>query len=132
MRLAAAIEWENFFAYNLSIIAKNFMGQYASRLQCLVCNRTSTTYQTFSLLSLPIPTLNKGNKDNVSIYDCLLNFLKLENLKPSDYWKCSHCKKHQPSTKKIIITRFPRNLIIHFKRFDNNLRKTNVLDHIPK
>ena len=131
MRLAAAIEWENFFAYNLSIIAKNFMGQYASRLQCLVCNRTSTTYQTFSLLSLPIPALNKGSKDNVSIYDCLLNFLKLENLKPSDYWKCSHCKKHQPSTKKIIITRFPRNLIIHFKRFDNNLRKTNVLVTYP-
>lgn len=131
MRLAAAIEWENFFAYNLSIIAKNFMGQYASRLQCLVCNRTSTTYQTFSLLSLPIPVLNKASKDNVSIYDCLLNFLKLEKLKPSDYWKCSHCKKHQPSTKKIIITRFPRNLIIHFKRFDNNLRKTNVLVTYP-
>jgi len=131
MRLAAAIEWENFFTYNMSIIAKNFMGQYASRLQCLVCKKTSTTYQTFSVLSLPIPVLNKAKADNISIYDCFLNFLKLETLTPSDFWKCSHCKKKQPSTKKIIITRFPRNLIIHFKRFDNNLRKSNVLITYP-
>ncbi|KAF0276106.1 hypothetical protein FOG50_03027 [Hanseniaspora uvarum] len=131
MRLAAAIEWENFFTYNMSIIAKNFMGQYASRLQCLVCKKTSTTYQTFSVLSLPIPVLNKAKADNISIYDCFLNFLKLETLTPSDFWKCSHCKKKQPSTKKIIITRFPRNLIIHFKRFDNTLRKSNVLITYP-
>lgn len=130
MRLASAIEWEKFYNFNYSIISKNFMGQYASRLSCLVCGRVSTTYQSFSILSLPIPP-NENRHAQLSIYDCLSAFLKLEQLSKSEYWNCPHCKKPQPSTKKIIMTKFPRNLIIHFKRFDNYLNKNNVLITYP-
>ncbi|XBW36158.1 hypothetical protein QEN19_001738 [Hanseniaspora menglaensis] len=130
MRLAAAIEWEKFYNFNYSVIAKNFMGQYASKLSCLLCGKTSTTFQTFSILSLPIPAaINKH--EHLSIYNCLSSFLRLESLSSADYWNCPQCKKRQPSTKKIIITKFPKNLIIHFKRFDNYLNKNNTLITYP-
>lgn len=130
MRLAAAIEWEKFYNFNYSVIAKDFMGQYASRLSCLVCGRTSTTFQTFSVLSLPIPAMSNKHSQP-SIYDCLTSFLRLEELNKSEYWNCPTCKQPQCSTKKIIITKFPKNLIIHFKRFDNNLNKNNTLITYP-
>lgn len=41
-----------------------------------------------------------------------------------------HVKK-QPSTKQLTITRLPRNLIIHLKRFDNRMNKNTKLIDYP-
>lgn len=55
LRIASSIEWERFLTTDFSVIVDLFQGQYASRLKCKVCSHTSTTYQPFTVLSIPIP-----------------------------------------------------------------------------
>ncbi|CCD22525.1 ubiquitin-specific protease DOA4 NDAI_0A03680 [Naumovozyma dairenensis CBS 421] len=126
LRIASSIEWERYLTTDFSVIVDLFQGQYASRLQCKTCIHTSTTYQPFSVLSVPIP-----KKKNLNLLDCFKDFTKIENLEVDEQWFCPNCKSKQPSTKKLTITRLPRNLIIHLKRFDNNLNKNNNLIDYP-
>nr|AAA35105.1 putative [Saccharomyces cerevisiae]prf//2001427A deubiquitinating enzyme [Saccharomyces cerevisiae] len=123
LRIASSIEWERFLTTDFSVIVDLFQGQYASRLKCKVCSHTSTTYQPFTVLSIPIP--KKNSRNNITIEDCFREFTKCENLEVDEQWLCPHCEKRQPSTKQLTITRLPRNLIVHLKRFDNLLNKNN-------
>ncbi|KAI5957039.1 DOA4 [Candida margitis] len=119
VRLASTIEWERYLKLNFSIIVDNFQGQYLSQLRCLECGSTSTTYNAFSILTLPIPEkLNQTQK--VTLQDCIEEFTTTELLDDGNKWHCSHCKKFTRSTKKIAITRLPQVLILNFKRFKVN------------
>ena len=129
LRIASSIEWERFLTTDFSVIVDLFQGQYASRLKCKVCSHTSTTYQPFTVLSIPIPKKNSQNK--ITIEDCFKEFTKCENLEVDEQWLCPHCKKRQPSTKQLTVTRLPRNLIVHLKRFDNLLNKNNDFVRYP-
>ncbi|SCU83647.1 LAME_0C05974g1_1 [Lachancea meyersii CBS 8951] len=126
LRIASSIEWERYLTTDFSVIVDLFQGQYASQLKCKVCGRTSTTYQPFSVLSVPVP---RGSR--CDIIDCFKEFTKIETLEKDEQWFCPQCKIKQPSTKKITITRLPRNLIIHLKRFDNLLHKNNIFISYP-
>lgn len=126
LRIASSIEWERFLTTNFSVIVDLFQGQYASRLKCEVCRTTSTTYQPFSVLSIPVP-----RSGVVSLLDCFNEFTKCEILETDEQWNCSSCKKKTPSTKQLTITRLPRNLILHLKRFDNKMNKNNIFVKYP-
>lgn len=114
IRLASTIEWERYLKLNFSVIVDYFQGQYASHLKCLECGLSSTTYNAFSILSLPIP--NKSSSQ-VLLEDCLKEFTTTELLDKDNKWHCPNCKKFTNLTKKISITRLPQILIINFKRF---------------
>lgn len=116
VRLASTIEWERYLKLNFSVIVDYFQGQYLSQLRCLECGTTSTTYNAFLILSLPIPEKLGGNKQ-LSVEDCLQEFVQVELLDDENKWHCSNCKRFTRLTKKITITRLPQILIIHFKRF---------------
>ncbi len=49
--------------------------------------------------------------------DCFNLYTKTEELSEQDYWYCSECKTHQPSTKKFDLWSLPPVLVIHLKRF---------------
>lgn len=116
VRLASSIEWERYLKLNFSVIVDYFQGQYLSQLKCLECGMSSTTYNAFSILSLPIP--ERLNKDKVvTLSQCLDLFTDTELLDDDNKWHCPMCKKFTKLTKKISITRLPRVLIINFKRF---------------
>ncbi|KAI5962298.1 DOA4 [Candida pseudojiufengensis] len=112
IRQASTIEWERYLKLNFSIVVDQFQGQYSSQLKCLTCQFTSTSYNAFSILSVPVP-----NKEKVTLQDCINEFLTTELLDDNDKWFCPNCKTHRKSTKKIAITRLPQVLIINFKRF---------------
>lgn len=116
VRLASTIEWERYLKLNFSIVVDFFQGQYLLHLRCLECNFTSTTYNAFSILSLPIP--QKLGKTQVSLDDCLEEFTTTELLDDNNKWHCPQCRRFTRLTKKIQITRLPEVLIIHFKRFE--------------
>lgn len=116
VRLASTIEWERYLKLNFSVIVDYFQGQYLSQLKCLECGMTSTTYNAFSILSLPIP--ERLNRDKVvTLAQCLDLFTDTELLDDDNKWHCPRCKRFTKLTKKISITRLPRVLIINFKRF---------------
>lgn len=119
VRLASTIEWERYLKLNFSIIVDFFQGQYLSQLKCLECGLTSTTYNAFLILSLPIPE-KLGSLKDVLLHDCLEGFVTTELLDDDNKWHCPSCKRFTKLTKKITITRLPQVLIIHFKRFKIN------------
>ncbi|KAI9011013.1 hypothetical protein CLU79DRAFT_709908 [Phycomyces nitens] len=113
---ASGIAWEKYLARNASLIVTLFQGQYRSRLRCLSCNTTSTTYNTFMSLSLPIPAKRSG-PSSVSLFQCLDYFVKEEVLEKDNSWNCPTCKKHRRATKSLTLSRLPDVLLIHLKRF---------------
>lgn len=63
-------------------------------------------------LSLPIP-----DRDEVSLMDCVNEYLKEETLDGENQWFCEKCKVKVDAIKKIDLWKLPTILIIHLKRF---------------
>ncbi|GAN06886.1 cysteine proteinase [Mucor ambiguus] len=124
---ASALSWDRCVATNSSIIVSLFQGQYRSRLICHTCKHTSTTYNTFMSLSLPIPS-KKLRLSSVTLYQCLDYFVKEETLDKEDAWRCPKCEKKRKATKQLTLTRLPDVLLIHLKRFSMDGHFRNKLD----
>ncbi|KAK9455241.1 hypothetical protein V1511DRAFT_459397 [Dipodascopsis uninucleata] len=123
VRYASFLEWERYLRSDNSAIVSIFQGQYQSRLTCTTCGFTSTTYNPFSCLSLP---LAPGSR--VSLKDCFDLFVAEEILDKEDAWNCTDCKQQRKAMKALKISRLPLILIIHLKRFKVNGRWSNKLD----
>lgn len=123
VRYASFLEWERYRKSDNSAIVSIFQGQYQSRLTCMTCKFTSTTYNPFSVLSLP---LAPGR--HVSLEQCFDMFVMEEVLDNDDAWYCPQCKTQRKATKALRISRLPMILIVHLKRFKTNGRWSNKLD----
>ncbi|KAG9284877.1 hypothetical protein G9A89_003800 [Geosiphon pyriformis] len=110
------IEWENYTLRNWSIVVSLFQGQFRNRLECMTCGKTSTTYNTFMYLSLPIPTKNR-NYNPIGLHDCLNEFVREEILDGEDAWQCPRCQTRRRTVKRLTLSRLPDILLIHLKRF---------------
>jgi len=75
-------------------------------------NEQSKTYINERILSLPI---RKG--DNITLTDCLNDFLKIEKLDGDSKWFSEKNNKNVVAYKRLILKRLPKYLIIHLKRF---------------
>lgn len=135
VRLASTIEWERYLKLNFSVIVDYFQGQYLSQLKCLDCGMTSTTYNAFSILSLPIRESVSSSLENLTIMKCLEAFTETELLDDENKWHCPRCQKFTRLTKKLTITRFPQVLVIHLKRFklgpNGFFKKLDTTVHYP-
>lgn len=125
MQVASQVEWQRYTHQNYSITVNWLQGQLSSRLTCLTCRVTSTTYSPFMYLSLPILVDQRGT---FTLHDCLREFTKDEILSGDDAWHCPNCKTRRKATKKLTIMRLPHILIIHLKRFTNQGRWRDKLN----
>ena len=119
--LVAKTEWSRYIHRDLSFLTNLLVGQSASRLVCLTCNFTSTTWEYFNSLSVEIP-LDKRDWSNgrgPTIDDCIRSYCREETLTRDERWKCPHCNKERDAKKQLTITRAPQHLIIHLKRHAN-------------
>jgi ubiquitin carboxyl-terminal hydrolase 8 len=103
-QIASEQEWRLWKTRNDSVIVDFFQGQFRNRLQCLtcqtvsrscfrsalrlgsdamVCVKTSTTYNVFSILQLPIPP---GRSSKVPLQNCMDAFFNTEILDKDDAW----------------------------------------------
>ncbi len=123
---ASTYEWSRFQHRDFSYISSLFAGQHASRLRCTTCHNTSTTYEAFYSISVEIPKSGQGN-----LADCLRSYCQEERLSGDEVWKCPHCKCEREATKQIILTRLPRFLVIHFKRFSASKTESARKIHTP-
>lgn len=108
----AARAWYNYLKRNSSVVVDLFQGQLKSSIRCDACQFTSTTFDTFMYLSVPLPKADKP----LTLVDCLLEFTKDEMLDPGQ-WKCPKCNSDAKAFKKLDIWKVPPILIIHLKRF---------------
>jgi len=124
-QIASEREWRAWKARNDSLIVDYFQGQFRNRLECLICHQTSTTYNVFSALQLPIP---HGRNGRVPIERCLDAFFNEEILEKDDAWDCPKCKTKRRASKRLSLARLPPVLIIHLKRFEANGRFSDKID----
>ena len=88
--MASEKAWLRYLNRNDSIIVSLFQGQLKSQLQCSVCRKTSTTYNPFMYLSVPIPRTGGGYGGGVRLADCLNEFVREERLDEGDSWYAFH------------------------------------------
>ncbi|KAH9479240.1 Ubiquitin carboxyl-terminal hydrolase 4 [Psilocybe cubensis] len=124
-QIASDREWRAWRSRNDSLIVDFFQGQFRNRLECLTCHTTSTTYNVFSILQLPIPHARSGK---VPIEKCLDAFFNEEVLEKDDAWDCPKCKTKRRASKKLSLARLPPILMIHLKRFEANGRFSDKVD----
>ncbi|KAK4580044.1 ubiquitin-specific protease doa4 [Recurvomyces mirabilis] len=117
--IVAKTEWGRLTHREISFIYGLFAGQYASKLTCLTCGFTSTTYEIFTSLSVEIPSDPRdwANGRTCTIDDCLRAFCSEEKLTGDEKWKCPHCRTVREAKKRITLSRAPQFLMVHFKRF---------------
>ncbi|KAH7922616.1 cysteine proteinase [Leucogyrophana mollusca] len=114
-QIASEQEWSLYRMRNDSLVVDFFQGQFRNRMECMTCHKTSTTYNSFMYLSLPIPPAKGSSK--VSLQACLDAFVKEEVLEKSEAWHCPNCKALRKATKRLSLSRLPPILLIHLKRF---------------
>lgn len=114
-QIASDQEWEQYRTRNDSLIVDFFQGQFRNRLECLTCHKTSTTYNAFMYLSLPIPSFARASK--IPLQACLNALVNQEVMEKSDAWNCPNCKGLRKATKQLSLSRLPPILLINLKRF---------------
>ncbi|GAA5843592.1 hypothetical protein JCM11251_007125 [Rhodosporidiobolus azoricus] len=114
-QLMSEREWQIYKMRNDSFIVQCFQGQFRNQLRCLTCQKTSTTYNTFMPLSVPVPGGRGVSK--VTLMACLEQFVRDEVLDGDDAWFCPRCKKNRQAIKKLSLSKLPPILVIHLKRF---------------
>ena len=103
--------WKSHRMKNNSIISQIFEGLLLSTLECTVCGKKSDSFETFTCLSLPIPS---GNR--VTISDCFKLFSEYERMSGEAAWDCPTCKCKRDAVKRIQVCRLPKVMVIHLKR----------------
>ncbi|WVQ85882.1 hypothetical protein IAT38_008050 [Cryptococcus sp. DSM 104549] len=111
--VASESEWQIYKQRNDSLIVDLFQGQYRNRLECLTCHKTSTTYDAFMYMSLPVP----AGKTKVVVQQLIDEFVKSEVMEKEDAWNCPRCKVPRRASKTLTIARLPPVLLIQLKRF---------------
>ncbi|KAL5633376.1 hypothetical protein ACGC1H_003762 [Rhizoctonia solani] len=114
-QLAGAHEWARYKRRNDSIVVDYFQGQFCNQMQCLTCGQTSTTYNAFLNLSVPIPAAKGVTK--LSLDECIKALVGREVMDNEDAWHCPRCKTARRAAKQLTFSRMPPVLVIHLKRF---------------
>ncbi|KFV58313.1 Putative ubiquitin carboxyl-terminal hydrolase 50, partial [Gavia stellata] len=96
-----------------SIITQLFEGQLSYGITCLECKTTTNRPESFTVLSLPIPS-----KSVCSLEDCLKCFFQQDTLSLNNQIHCSSCGTKQDAAVKGTITKAPQVIIFHLKRFE--------------
>ena len=104
---------------NPNIIDEIFAGQMSSKVICKNCENISETFDPFLDLSLSISLENHSN-----LFDCMNSFFSNEEL--SDNYFCEKCKCKSQAIKLFKITKLPKILVIHLKRFKSFPKKRKI------
>ena len=81
------------------------------------CLRTSITNEMYYCLSVPI------KPHCTTLTDCYHEFKIHEKLEDDEMYFCENCNGKRVASRKIVVSRWPKHLIIHLKRFVNTQRK---------
>ena len=95
-----------------------FSGSLHSSLTCPGCRRTSGSVARFDTLSLPLPPVPPGARDQRPTIASLLElFTAPETLGVGNLYRCSHCTRLVAATKRLLIEVPQQLMAIHVKRF---------------
>nr|KAF6503374.1 hypothetical protein HJG59_019299 [Molossus molossus] len=96
-----------------SIVTRLFEGQLNYSIMCLKCENCTYRNEVFTVLSIPIPSQYK-----CSLQDCLQCFFQQDTLTWNNQIHCSFCETKQEAAVRASISKAPKIMIFHLKRFD--------------
>ncbi|XP_065808871.1 uncharacterized protein [Labrus bergylta] len=111
-----------------TIVSRLFEGQLSYMTLCMHCDHQAYSTQTFTVLSLPIPT----GIIKCSIQDCMSLFFEQTVLTGGEQMLCSVCGLRRETAVLTCLDKPPEILMLHLKRFGckgkNQVKlRTNVL-----
>lgn len=119
--------------YSSGFVKSLFEGTFRSVLVCQECGNKRSQSETFMSISLPLSkeihraslgvsgVSSSPRRLKLSVERCLLHFTMSETL--SDPVDCPSCGKKTLTKKQHVISKLPRVLCLHLKRFDAALNK---------
>lgn len=90
----------------------------------------SQTPEPFFLIHLPVPE-KTSSLSSCSLYDCFDLYTKSEKMDGENMWYNEKTEQKEEVHKNILFFKLPDVLIMDLKRFDNRMRKNNLLVDIP-
>jgi ubiquitin C-terminal hydrolase len=108
--------WTTFFRKEYSPLIEHFYGQTQTTVICDACKASSTRYEPWGVLKLPIPGADKQGSPAPALAECMASAVASEKL---DDYQCSGCTVKGPATIAHTISRFPKYMIMSLKRFTN-------------
>jgi ubiquitin C-terminal hydrolase len=103
-----------------------FGSQFESRLTCKRCGHIWSSFDPYSLLPVEI------SQKALTLYDCLDQFMAVEQMENVDCERCSKEYGKSMVTKQFRLWTLPKMLVIQLKRFDPMMRKINQFIQAPK
>ena len=101
--------------HEYSELKNMFDGLSQTTKVCLYCGTNNVNYESFLSLQVSIP----DNKNN--IYECFDHLIEKEQLDEDNKWKCNFCGIKNRAFTNTILWKTPKILVIHIKRFINNM-----------
>lgn len=112
--------WATFYKKEYSMLLDNYYGQTQTRVTCTTCKTSSTRYEPWSVLKVPIPGAEKAGVPAPTLADCLAAYFADETI---DDYSCDTCKEAGRGRGTALIqhsiSRLPSYLILSLKRFTN-------------
>jgi ubiquitin C-terminal hydrolase len=96
-----------------SIVKSLFGATLLSAVRCDGCRLLSTQHELHLDLSLDVPL----DVPSTSLAECLDRYILPCRLDKADKYRCAHCRRAMPATKRVALESVPRILCLHFKRF---------------
>jgi ubiquitin C-terminal hydrolase len=128
---------------DINIVKTLFEGTLRSVLLCQECGNKRTQSEQFLSISLPLSkefqktttaagkpgeaSMSPVGNTKLSVERCLRHFTLPEML--ADSVDCPSCGKKTPTKKQHVVSKLPRVLCLHLKRFDAQLNK-KIEDHV--
>jgi ubiquitin C-terminal hydrolase len=120
---------KNMYQKEYSELLDIFYGIHVSMIADMSGAVLQSTPEPFFMLNLPIPALDATRTP--TLLDCMEAYTLPEHLTGDNQWYNDKTKEKQDVLKRILFFNLPKVLIIDLKRFDNRMRKNNVLVDFP-
>lgn len=95
-----------------TMVPNQFRGEYEYVTRCSKCQKESSSPSAFYELDLSL-----GSKSDVTLDECLAEFLHEEKLEGTDQYFCENCSSKQNATRSIRLRHLPSMLNIQLLRF---------------
>lgn len=112
-----------------SIVSDTFEGQFESHLKCEVCKKELNRFDPFTSISVPL----QHSTEEGHLCSYIEHFMSKEKI---ENWLCPGCSETVTVERSVSISKGPRILVIHLKRFyqdeDGNRHKISTLVEYPE
>jgi ubiquitin C-terminal hydrolase len=103
---------------------KQFGIECTTDIKCVMMTCLHVSYHKDTELFLQLPITS-------DLSDSYRKYKATEILNKKNMYFCDNCKSHTIARKQLLTSKWPDNLIVVLKRFDNNMKKNNMAINIP-